>query len=194
MINPEQKMRFTDHELSLIKVMFAEKDEFLYALRKVLLQFEPTEHEAQVIKKGLNDDAMGLIKKVFCPTIDPEAPIFQLTDIAVGLGADIRDKHIELAEPYIKAKALEIDYINQQVAVIEGIYRGKEVKNSISLKELANLKVTKTNIEQLYVNITARNYLLSFIDSNIQQVKFLAGLREETVEQTKERLLKNSSK
>ena len=48
--------------------------------------------------------------------------------------------------------------------------------------------------ENVFVNITARNYLLSYIDSNCKQLEFLAGTKEETVDQTVARLQKNSAK
>jgi hypothetical protein len=59
---------------------------------------------------------------------------------------------------------------------------------------MASLKVNKTNKEKIWANIMARNFLLSFTDTHIQQIMFLAGLKEETVEETKARLMKDSNK
>jgi hypothetical protein len=185
-----QKMRFTDAELSLMKGLFANNEELLYIIRKALLQFTLTEPEEISLRKSINKEMLGILNKVFLPTLDPESPVFQMTDMVLGLGPDIREKSPEDAIPYILAKEIEISYLAQQLDFLENM----DNETPIYLEDMANLKVTKTNKEKVWANIMARNFLLSFIDTHIQQIKFLAGLKEETVEETKARLLKDSSK
>lgn len=48
--------------------------------------------------------------------------------------------------------------------------------------------------EEALINIKARNSLIQHVEQCLVQLKVLAGLKEETVEQTVERLKKNSSK
>lgn len=186
----EQKMRFTDSELSLMKALFADNEELLFIIRKVLLQCELTELEEITLRKSITEPAHDILRKVFLPTLDPDAPIFQLTDMTLGLGADIKDKTPEEAMPYIQAKDIEIKFLKQQLLALADISLDQPIK----LADMIDLKVTKTNADKVFVNILARNFLLSFIDTHIQQIKFLAGLREETVEQTKARLMKDSNK
>lgn len=185
-----QKMRFNDAELSLMKALFAGNDELLFTIRKVLLQFKLTEQEEVNLRKLINDTTFSLLKKVFLPELDPDSPLFQMADMVLGLSGDIKDKAVEFATPFIKAKQTEIDYISQQMKVL----KSSDAPQTLKLADMGNLKLTKTNQEIVYTNVIARNYLLSYVDTNIQQIKYLAGLKEETVEETKARLQKDSSK
>ena len=179
-----QTMRFTDAELSLIKGLFAENEALLYTLRKSLLGFVLDESETAVIK-GLSKEALKLIRKTFLPTIDPASPFFQMTDMAMALNIDMKEKSEEEALPLIIAKAIEIQYMEEAVRKLEG----EDITFTYNLNDLAVL-----TDENVFVNITARNYLLSYIDSNCKQLEFLAGKKDETVEQTVARLQKNSAK
>jgi hypothetical protein len=54
---------------------------------------------------------------------------------------------------------------------------------------MADLKASNA-----FINIQARNYLLSYIDSFVNDLRNLAGQKDETIEQTKQRLAKDSTK
>jgi hypothetical protein len=189
MKNEKQKMRFTDPELSLMKGLFAGNDELLYLIRKVMLQFSLTEAEEVTLRGAMTDKAHTLVCKLFLPELDPEAPLFQLTDMYIGLQGDLK-AGVDQSLPYILVKELEIGYIAQQLRAL----KDPSLEQPISLKGMSKIKPTKSGQVKAWVNLSARNFLLSYIDSNIQQVKFLAGLKEETVEETKKRLEENSNK
>ncbi len=180
-----QTMRFTDAELSLIKGLFADNEALLYAVRKSLLGFVLDDNESALIK-GLSKEAFALIRKAFLPHIDPAAPFFQMTDMAMGLNIDLKEKTEDDALPFIIAKAIEMQYIEEALDKMEG---KREEPFTYNLADLAIL-----SDENVFINITARNYLLSYIDSNCKQLEFLAGTKEETVEETVARLQKNSAK
>lgn len=190
MKNPKQKMRFTDSELSLIKGLFADNDELLYVIRKVMCQFPLTDTERELLKGSMNENTLFILKKFFLPELDPDAPLFQMTALPVALGADIKTLSPDGAWPYIKAKELEMQYLEQQLNQLKDDNSTVKIK----LNDLIDLGGTKARREETYIAITAWNYLLSFIDSNIQQIKFLAGMKEETIEETKARLERDSTK
>lgn len=48
--------------------------------------------------------------------------------------------------------------------------------------------------EQALVNIKARNLVITHLEQCLQNLKFLAGAKEESVEETKERLQRDSAK
>lgn len=188
MRDPEQKMRFNNAELATLKALFAGNEEPLYSIRKVMLQGELTEAEEVALRKLITPAVWGLLKKFFLPDIEVDAPLFQMSDLFIGLDSDLKNGP-DLAHPFILAKELEIAYLKQQMDVLGG----EDKKPKIVFKDLTNTEKEST-AEDKWVKLTARNYLLSFIDSNIQQIIFLAGTKEETVEETKERLKKNSNK
>lgn len=186
----DQKMRFTDPELSVIKGLFSDNEDLLYTVRKVMLQFELTPDEQKNVDGMMNETVIALLYKTFLPSIDADAPMFQMTDMLLGLGADIKTLSPEGAWPFIKAKELEMKYLSQQLRVLTGASKIQK----ISLEKMGDISGTEKDGEKMYVNVVARNYLLSYIDSNCQQLKMLAGLKHETVEQTKIRLQQDSAK
>lgn len=186
MRDKDQKMRFNSAELAMIKGLFANNDELIYAIRKTMLQMELSVVEKAAVA-GLTAEAHQLIAKTFMPELDGDSPIAQLADLRIGL--DIKGLSPDGAWPFIKAKELEIEYINQQLEILQG--RG-EVK--IKLSDLSDLSGPKTLREQKYINLTAWNFLISFVDGIVNQLKILAGTKEETVEETMQRLAKNSNK
>ena len=190
MRDPNQKMRYTIEELGLVKSLFADSEDLLFIIRKVMLQFPLNEQEKAALKAVMNEQVSGLMRKTFLPTLDPDAPMFQLTDLRIALGTDIKDCSVDSAWPFIRAKDIEMDYLNHQLKVLDG----NESSPPILMEDLANLKLSRSKREDLYINVVARNFLLSFIDSNLAQLKALAGRKEESVEETLSRLAKDSSK
>jgi hypothetical protein len=180
-----QQMRFNDLELSLMKNTFAENEDFLFIIRKVLLQFPLDVMEADQLKGFMTDGVYTLLKKAFLPALDPDAPLFQLVDLQMGLNVDFKSYRIDEMGPYIESKQLVIEYLEQQFEVL----KDSKSKMPISLAKMGDLKD-----QNAAINILSRNYILSYVDSNLQQIKFLAGKKEESVEDTKDRLKKDSSK
>lgn len=56
------------------------------------------------------------------------------------------------------------------------------------------VKIEDMSPEQAVINIKARNTLITHIEQQLLQLRSLAGLKVETVEETKTRLAGNSSK
>jgi len=130
---------------------------------------------------------MKLIRKAFMPEIDPDSPLFQLCDMRIALNNDLKLKDVREMQYLFDAKKLEMDYMNQQLDILEG----KSVNTTVWLKDLAEIT---TDQYLTYVNLTAWNYLISYIDSYCNEIKLLAGTPDETIDQTMKRLTKDSSK
>ena len=189
MRDPNQKIRFTDSDLTLMKALFAGNDELFYAIRTVMFQLPLTERQVDILKESMNDEVSALLHKVFIAGLDPDSPLFQMTHLALSLGAEIKGLSPEGAWPFIKAKKIEGDFMLQQLDALKN--PGKKPK--IVLEDLIKLDYPESKMEEAFVNITAWNFLLNFIDSQLQQTKYLAGRTEETIEQTKERMKRDSS-
>lgn len=56
------------------------------------------------------------------------------------------------------------------------------------------MKVDDMSAEEALINIKARNSLIQHVEMCLSQLKVLAGMKKESVDQTKERLAKDSSK
>jgi len=178
-VDTTQKSRYSNEDLQLLKNTFAERDEVLYALRKHMLQIELDEQEQKLVDE-INEDTQDVLKTGFLPTIEGEMPLQQEVDL--WMLAKIDDKTVEEAHPHIMARQLMKSYL-------EAMLGGNE--EVISFKGLGIITNDK---EQNYINIIAKQLIFTHIESQLQMIKMISGKKEETPEETMERLQKNSSK
>lgn len=179
---------YNDTELSLIKTVFAENEELIYAIRKVLLQFPLTEAETVMVKNAMTPEVYAILKKRIFPDVSEDAPLGQIGDIYQTLTNDLKSKNVEDMEPLLAAKQLEIDYLEQQFSVLKGEKTGEKIK-------LDAMKIIEGNSAfDAYVGNTARNFILGYIDPMLALIRSIAGQKEESVEEQKERMTRNSSK
>lgn len=186
MRDKDQQLIFTKAELELLQSVFGDNEELLYAVRAVLLQFA-TPADWALVRSQLTPPVVALIRRRFLDNISPNMPFGQLGDIYQTLTGQLNVKTPDEMAPLFEAKRLERDYLEQQFAILEG----QEVEEKIKLSDLA---VITSDYEETFVNTTARNFLLGFIDPNMLFVKALAGTKEESMEAKMERLQRDSSK
>lgn len=182
----EQTMRYNDSELQIIKGIFAENDNLLKAIRKVMLQIELDAVELATLTEFRKANSFAVIKKALLPEIVGDEPFSQMIDLFMTI--KVVDKHPEEAFYHIKARDNLIKYIRQQLEVLKGENENPEIKFS-SLTEIEGKRDG-----EIFVNLITRNTLIEHTEMQLQILKLLAGKKEETIEQTKERLSKNSSK
>lgn len=184
---------FSDAELDLIKKTFADNEELLYAIRKVLLQFDLTEAEKESIKAQVTPEVFAVLKKKLLPEISPDAPFNQLADLRQTLTNDLKTKTPEEMAPLFEAKKLVIQYLEQQMEELEG-----SDTRTVSARQkpisLAKLAVIYDDHYWNFVNTTARNFILGFVDPMLQGLYVLAGSQNESQEKMKERISRNSTK
>ena len=185
-----QVMMFSDSELSLIKNTFADNDEYLFAVRKVLLQFPLSEVERGMVRSFTSPAVYALLKKRIHPELDPEAPLFQLADLYQGLTNDLMSKGVEEMAPRLDFKQLQIEYFDQQFDALKDI--DNAAPPSIILDRMKQIKGI-THYEAFVGNLT-RNNILSWVDASLNYLKVIAGKKEETPEEQKKRLERDSSK
>ncbi len=181
---------FSDSELSLIKAVFAENEELLYAIRKVLLQFTLTKDEKKLVKNAVNSEVYSILKKRIFPSVDNDFPFGQLSDLYQTLTNDLKIKTVDEMKMFLDAKQLEIDYLTQQFGYLKNVEA--TFKPKIVLDDLMVIKGKTTY--QACVDTTARNYLLGFIDPMLLLIKSIAGQKVESIEDTKKRMSRDSAK
>lgn len=196
-VKKKQTMRYSDQELAIIKGVFSENDPLIFAIRKSMLQFELTPEEKELLKL-IKDDSLKILKKTFLPELEADAPLFQLVDSTFLLGIDIKDKDDSTSYKLLRTRQIQIDYLEQQFTV----FTNELPETSINLKILGDFSYDllgsspsfEVAIHDLIVNVMARNSIIYHVDSCLNQLEHLSGLRNETVDETIARLQKNSSK
>ena len=185
-------MRFTDEELSVIKSAFAtsdvDNDDMARALRKAMLQM-PLDPIDQAMLRQIREqkDLVAVIKKTFLPKLDPNAPFHQILDLWMTVTQEFKDKSPEQALPYVKAREKLIEYLEQQLKFIE-----KETVGEIEFSSLC--KITGKKPEKIFADLWMRSTLISHVETQLSQLVILGGKKGETVEQTLERLQKDSTR
>lgn len=182
---PEQTMRYTDEELSLIKETFKDNLPLLKAIRKVFLQLNLTEAEDIMVKKIMSEDVSKIMYKAFLPTLDGDAPLGQVIDLMMTV--DISNKFPEEAINHLKARDLSIKYIGERLASI------KSNTDGVVLINLKDLDITEDATET-YINITARNTIILLVENQLRDLNTLANQASETEEERETRLQKESNK
>ena len=182
----KQTMRYSDDELSLMKATFADSEPLLMAIRKVMHQGGLSKTETGLIK-DLRKEVLAVIRKSFKPELDLDAPISQVGDLWYWLPVQLQEKTPELMHPFLLAREKIVDYIEQQLTVMEGGKAGK-----IKLEDFIK-NPSKQTKDELYANVLTRNTIIGHTESVLQQFVSLAGLATETVEEVKKRVKSNSS-
>ena len=173
----KQTMRFNDAELSLIQNTFKD-DSILKELRKYSLQMESN---VEVLKvKPVTD----LLRKVFLPTLDGNAPMHQVIDL--WLTVKIGDKSPVDALPIIRSREILINHFDAMLTQLEG---GKA--KGVSLDKLTVMSKEDWDCNAIYSNLLARNEIVSHTEQQISQLSILAN---QTKEQLEAQMKKNSSK
>ena len=179
----KQKLRFTDAELALIKSLFADNDALVTVVRKVFFEKELTPNETQKLDTLKSDKAKAVIRKIFLPELDLEAPIGQMIDLLMTV--NFTNLSPVEAHNHIKARHLVIELLDAHLKELDG------ETPTISYQSLSKLT---DNAEIDFIQLTARNSYIAHIEAMLNQIVSLAGRKDETPEQTIERLHKDSAK
>lgn len=149
-----------------------------------------TKEEEVLLGQVMTPAVWALVKKRIHPEIDPDAPLTELGDIYQTLTNDLRTKGVEDMVPLFEAKQLELEYLDQQFEYLKDVNSG--IVQRIVLDDMKVLKGKSPM--QNYVETTARNFLIGHVGVMLSHLKTIAGVKDETPEQTKARLKRDSSK
>lgn len=183
----KRTMRFTSGELDLIKRIFADNENLLKTLRKFFLQMPYSEAEGETLKKTFSsEESFAVLLKIFNPTLDPDAPILQLVDM--WLNVEIKEKPTEMAMPFIFARKLMCEYIDDAFNNLKGT--SHTFRHDFS-------KLTEFNVDddpqQIHSKIIARNALLAHCEAQLNQAVILSNMTEAKAEQVVENRKKDST-
>lgn len=182
-MDKDQKMRYSKKELEMLKVMFKNNEENLYALRNHFWQFESKLPQ-------FTDEQMVLLKKIFLPDNTPDVPIFQQVSMYQSL-YKIREMSPMQGVLFIQANDILIRYMDQQFARLAN----NDVEELIILERLPDEGKGSDQEELRFVNILAYHNIGAYIEGRIQEIKTIIEQPEpESVEEKQKKLEKNSSK
>lgn len=177
--------RYSKAEKDLMKNTFSNGEELLKAIRKVFLQLPISAFEQTLLSSLKHEEVLKILRKTFLPTLDGDAPFNQVIDLWMTL--DIKDRPANEGKNFVIARAKLIQYLDQQLKVLEG----KDTGN-IVLTECVELG--EKSADEIFSDILFRNTLIYHVEQQLTQLQFLAEQKEETLEEAKARMKKDSLK
>lgn len=180
-------MRYSDEELRLIKSNFAENESLLLLMRKAMFQFPITPEERELLVSQFGTEEINnLMRKTFLPEIQADIPIGQSIDL--WMTVEMRDR-----DP---ARVM-VDLVTRK-SLIKRIEVGLECLKGVTPLDFNpvieyNLDLNANPLD-VYADINSRNTYISHVEQQLIQLKLLAGMKDETVEELKDRLQKDSTK
>lgn len=183
----KRQTAFTDEELDVIKATFAENKALIKLIRNVILQLEVSENEQKMLEEVVskNKAVLNILSKTLCPKLDGKTSLYFMGDL--WSTAELTNRNIKDAMPLIRANQKFIDYMVQQINELSG-----KKDRKIVLAELTDFK--DKSDEEIYADIIVRNTVLRHTEINLGQILLLAGLKNETSEETLVKLKRNSNK
>lgn len=122
------------------------------------------------------------MRKMILPEVSGEIPLGQTIDL--WLSVEIKDKDEEEVKSVLESRA----------RLIVNLEKTLQLLSQPSL-ESVNINIYPDDIKNYSrVDVLVRNSFITSVEHALMQIYILSGMKEETVEQMKERLKKNSSK
>lgn len=184
----KQVLRYSDSELKIIKDVFADNLELLQAIRKVFLQIPLDAIDQSLLSTVKSPAILSVIRKAYLPEIDAKAPLHQIIDL--WMTVEIKGKEPKSAYLEMVAREKLISYLDQQLRYLEGT---QDDNFEIVFSDLVKV-LPKTKADEMYANIIVRNTVIQHSEMQLAMFEVLAGQKNESVEETKKRLEKNSTK
>lgn len=183
-----QTMRYSDDELRMIKSNFAENESLLLLMRKAMFQFPMTAEERELLANQFSSEEINkLMRKTFLPEIQDDIPLGQSIDL--WMTVEMRDKDPQRVMVDLLVRKRLIERLETGLECLKGVV---PVDFDPVVKYSPNIVMSESYDE--YVRVNSRNTYISHIEQQLIQLKLLAGLKEETIEESKERLKKDSAK
>ena len=187
----EQKSRFSEKELGIIKNTFGNED-LLISIRKALFQVPLNVLDQANISSNLSKDVLAVLRKMFLPSLAEELPIAQTVDLFFNEVEMLKSVDSAHAIPLLVARKISIKYIIQQLDILSG----KEIKNKIVfdnlLDNIDNSAVNTIAGLETYSNVVSRNMIINHTQTVLNNLKVMSS--QKTAEQLEEERKKNSSK
>jgi len=184
------KLMYNDRELLLIKSVFAENEELLKSVRKLMFGSKVSLKEIEAIKSSFsNPDVVDAVKHKVYGLNNLETPIGQLSDFWMGAETQIFGASRDTIYQAVAVKEKVLEMFEKAFALLTNPDGEK-----VNLEVKSILNKPRAEIDELQIDLIARNLFMKAIDSGLFAIMTIAGKKDETLEDVLNRLSKNSNK
>jgi len=175
-----------DKELEIIKKTFAENEYLIKAIRALFFGLGVTDDEKKIIKSTFSDDElMTIMHRRFCPELDKNSPVGQVQDVWLGAEQMVFGASRDTIQQALEYKNDAIVMTKQALALLADP-NGEAPIVSYNPKSYP--------LDTLGISLLSRNQYIRHIESQLNILYTIAGKKDETIAETKERINRNSSK
>lgn len=190
MRDKNQVFIFNDAELRLIKVTFADNEALIYSIRKILLQFPLTPAEKALVQQAMTPEVFAIVKKRIYPDLDPDAPLTQISDYRAIVTTDLKTKPSDEHQWIVDVMQVCMDYLEGRMQQLQNLDRDE--KYDVHLADLRAMNANDAYTKRVYLK--AYLDILGYVDPQLNHLRVIAGMKEETPEEQKKRLTRESNK
>ena len=182
----DERLNINEREITLIKKTFCENEYLLKAIRALFLNLGVTDEEKSAIKATFSDkELLALMHKKFYPQLDKDASIGTTMDVWMGVEQMVFGKGISEIYQAVQYKDEALKMTKKALALLENP-DGEKI--DVTFDPALSVK------DDYQIRLLARNQFIKHVESQLMFLMIIAGKKDETVEQTTQRLTKNSSK
>ena len=171
-----QQARISDLEKSLLRNTFKDREDLLLALRNLFLGFELNPSERELVNSFSSPELRKVLRKHFFPELQKDIPLGMNHDLYMTITINSLDEFSVKYEALVQTMGM----IELALALLDD---PDGVKPDLSLMG----SIT-------HANLIARNSYIVTIDQACLKIRMLANGEQETPEQRKERIKKDSMK
>lgn len=177
--------KYSNEEYDILRSTFNNNDELLIAIRNFLLQKPLTDFEKKILGENLRGGGMKeVMEKVM---FERDNPIMH--EIDEWEIEDIRGRLADNAAQMIKAKALTLQYFNQEFGILF-----EETQESVNIKLVNLLNFEGMTNEEIYINFVARSNIVKKVFEYTRNLKLLGYVGNLTPEERAKLSKQNSGK
>ncbi len=183
----------SEREIEVLKKVFAvdDGDKILLSVRSLLLGFNITKAEADVIKAIFSDqEVLTAFRKKLYPILSADSLIGQGGDFWYGTDTQVVGRDPSEIRQVMESKSRTLKLLEQAMNLLTDP-SGEKIDLSFEI----DFTGPKSEVKDPYaIGLITRNRYVHSVAEALSMVKAVAGLKNETAEQTKKRLLSNESK
>lgn len=184
---PKQQLLVSDKEIATIKSAFANNEPLLKAMRGLFYGLVVTPDALEMVRKTFtSDEVKTAVRKRFLPYLSNDPAIGQVADAWLGTEDEIRGMPPDTIYQAIMSRDLRIKMVEKALGLLID-----------PTGEPIDLAFVPTNIASLSpdtgIRLLARNQYIKHMETQLMYLMVIAGQSDESLEQAKKRMTKDST-
>lgn len=174
-------------EITLLKAAFSDNEDILKSIRALLLGFEISKGDANVIKSIFNDSNMvTAFQKKLYTILAADSMLGQGGDYWFGTDTEIIGRDPETIKQIVQSKLTVLTMLREGISLLQD---PSGIQPAISADYVPDFQN-----DPFQIALLARNKYINAVNTTVMMVKVIAGKKDESASETMTRLKTDSAK